>query len=91
MENFNFTVNEKIDYEKQYELYSDASAEVDLYNFQKLKDTIANYQCDTSGFNLYDEDKIFLPGDFKGEIFAYDFSVSKDTAEIKNILKIFWA
>lgn len=89
MENFNFTVNEKIDYEKQYELYSDASAEVDLYNFQKLKDTIANYQCDTSGFNLYDEDKIFLPGDFKGEIFAYDFSVSKDTAEIKKYIENF--
>lgn len=89
MENFNFTVNEKIDYEKQYELYSDASAEVDLYNFQKLKDTIANYQCDTSGFNLYDEDKIFLPGDFKGEIFAYDFSASKDTAEIKKYIENF--
>lgn len=83
MDNFNFTVNEKIDYDKQYELYSDASAKIDLCNFQKLKDTIANYQCDTSGFNLYDEDKIFLPGDFKGEIFAYDFSASKDTAEIK--------
>lgn len=87
MDNFNFTVNEKIDYDKQYELYSDASAKIDLCNFQKLKDTIANYQCDTSGFNLYDEDKIFLPGDFKGEIFAYDFSASKDTAEIKKYIE----
>lgn len=87
MDNFNFTVNEKIDYDKQYKLYSDASAKIDLCNFQKLKDTIANYQCDTSGFNLYDEDKIFLPGDFKGEIFAYDFSASKDTAEIKKYIE----
>lgn len=87
MDNFNFTVNEKVDYDKQYELYSDASAKIDLCNFQKLKDTIANYQCDTSGFNLYDEDKIFLPGDFKGEIFAYDFSASKDTAEIKKYVE----
>ncbi len=87
MDNFNFTVNEKIDYDKQYELYSDASAKIDLCNLQKLKDTIANYQCDTSGFNLYDEDKIFLPGDFKGEIFAYDFSASKDTAEIKKYIE----
>ena len=87
MDNFNFTVNEKVDYDKQYELYSDASAKIDLCNFQKLKDTIANYQCDASGFNLYDEDKIFLPGDFKGEIFAYDFSASKDTAELKKYIE----
>ena len=88
MDSFNFTVNGEIDYEKQYELYGDVSAEIDLYNFQKFKDTVANYRCDIFGFNLYDEDKIFLPGDFKGEIFAYDFSPDTDS-EIKKYIKNF--
>lgn len=89
MENFNFTINSEIDYQQQYNLYSSNFAEIDLSSFQKLKDTIANYKCDISGLNLYDEDKLFLPGDFEGEIFAYDFSASKDTAEIKKYIENF--
>ena len=89
MENFNFTINSEIDYQQQYNLYSSNFARIDLSSFQKLKDTIANYKCDISGLNLYDEDKLFLPGDFEGEIFAYDLSASKDTAEIKKYIENF--
>lgn len=89
MENFNFTINSEIDYQQQYNLYSSNFAGIDLSSFQKLKDTIANYKCDISGLNLYDEDKLFLPGDFEGEIFAYDLSASKDTAEIKKYIENF--
>lgn len=88
MESYNFTANGKVDYEKQYKLYSDVSTEIDLYNFQKFKDTVANYRCDIFGFKLYDKDKMFLPGDFKGEIFAYDFSSGTDS-EIKKYIKNF--
>lgn len=89
MDNFNFNINSEIDYQQQYDLYSNDFVEIDLSSFQKLKDTIANYKCDISGLNLYDEDKLFLPGDFEGEIFAYDFSASKDTAEIKKYIDNF--
>lgn len=89
MENFNFTINSEIDYQQQYNLYSSVFAEIDLSSFQKLKDTISNYKCDISGLNLYDKDKIFLPGDFEGEIFAYDFTVSKEITEIKKYIDNF--
>lgn len=89
MDNFNFTINSEIDYQQQYDSYSNDFVEIDLSSFQKLKDTIANYKCDISGLNLYDEDKLFLPGNFEGEIFAYDFSASKDTAEIKKYIDNF--
>lgn len=89
MDNFNFTINSEIDYQQQYDSYSNDFVEIDLSSFQKLKDTIANYKCDISGLNLYDEDKLFLPGDFEGEIFAYDFSASKDTAVIKKYIDNF--
>lgn len=89
MDSYNFTIKEKIDYEKQYESYSNDFLEIDLSNLQKLKDTIANYQCDISKFNLYDENNLFLPGDFKGEIFAYDFSTNKEVSEIKKYIDAF--
>jgi len=89
MENFNFTVNGEVNYEKEYNKYHCDFVEIDLYNLQKLKDTGAKYRCDTSKFNLYNEDKIFLPGDFKGEIFAYDFSAGKNTEEIKKYIENF--
>lgn len=89
MDSYNFTLKEKIDYEKQYESYRNDFLEIDLSNLQKLKDTIANYQCDISKFNLYDENNLFLPGDFKGEIFAYDFSTNKEVSEIKKYIDAF--
>lgn len=89
MENSNFILEGKIDYEKQYKLYSDTFVEIDLNNLQKLKETIADYQCDVTKFNLYDEDKIFLPGDFQGEIFAYDFSNDKEIHQIKKYVNNF--
>lgn len=89
MDSYNFTIKEKIDYEKQYKSYRNDFLEIDLSNLQKLKDTIANYQCDISKFNLYDENNLFLPGDFKGEIFAYDFSTNKEVSEIKKYIDAF--
>ena len=89
MEKFGFSVIGEVNYEKEYDKYNHDFVEIDLYNLQRLKDTVAKYRCDTSRFNLYDEDKIFLPGDFKGKIFAYDFSTSKETEEIKKYVENF--
>ena len=89
MEKFGFSVIGEVNYEKEYDKYNYDFVEIDLYNLQRLKDTVAKYRCDTSRFNLYDEDKIFLPGDFKGKIFAYDFSTSKETEEIKKYVENF--
>lgn len=89
MEKFGFSVIGEVNYEKEYDKYNYDFVEIDLYNLQRLKDTVAKYRCDTSRLNLYDEDKIFLPGDFKGKIFAYDFSTSKEIEEIKKYVENF--
>ena len=89
MEEFGFSVIGEVNYEKEYDKYNYDFVEIDLYNLQRLKDTVAKYRCDTSRLNLYDEDKIFLPGDFKGKIFAYDFSTSKEIEEIKKYVENF--
>lgn len=89
MESLDFSLDSAIDYDKFYERYGCEYAEINLNNYKKLKESISTYQCGVDKLNLYDIDKIYLPGNFNGEIFAYDFSSSKNTTEIKKDLESF--
>ena len=89
MDSFNFKLNESINYDNLYKLYGESTAVINLDSIQTLKDTGAEYRCDIQGLNVYNTDKLYLPGDFNGEIFAYDFSVSKTTTEIKKYIENF--
>lgn len=89
MNKSNFKVIKKPDYNYLYKKYSEDIVEINLSNLQELKNTVGNYQCELSGFNLYDEDKIFLPGNFNGEIFAYSFANNKEITELKKYINEF--
>ncbi len=82
MQKMNFKAQNYIDYETQYEKYNECELSIDLSTIRNLKNSIPKY--DFKDLIMLNNEEIYLPGDFKGEIFAYAFNNKKDEVR-KNV------